>query len=132
MDGGRILRALLTRKMDFVKATDVSVKVARVVALGFAIVGLAGAYQLLLLAPILWVMGTHEALLARHMAHRYAYDGGGYTERGAGEAEVMPQGAPAAGGSPWWRATGPADAGPAAGRRFVIRDQRGVWVIDFD
>ena len=34
MDGGRILRALLTRKMDFVRATDVSVKVARVVAVG--------------------------------------------------------------------------------------------------
>jgi Zn-dependent protease len=140
MDGGRILRALLTRKMDFVKATDVSVKVARVAALGFAVAGLAGAYQLLLLAPILWLMGTHEALLARHMAHRYAYDRGGYTERGDGDPEVMPQGAAAGSGSgsPWWRATGSAGSGgsaasgPAAGRRFVIRDQRGVWVIDFD
>ena len=43
MDGGRILRALLTRKMDFVRATDVSVTVARVAAVGFAIVGLDAA-----------------------------------------------------------------------------------------
>jgi len=134
MDGGRILRALLTRKMDFVRATDASVKVARVVAIAFAIVGLAGAYQLLLLAPVLWVMGTQEALIARHMAHRYAYDVGGYTERADGAPEVVPSGAPAGGGSPWWRATGPAGpSAPFAGaRRFVVRDQGGVWVIDID
>ena len=40
MDGGRILRALLARKMDFVRATDLSVKVARVVAIAFGIVGI--------------------------------------------------------------------------------------------
>ena len=41
MDGGRILRAVLTRKMDFVRATDVSVKVARVAAVAFVLFGLA-------------------------------------------------------------------------------------------
>jgi len=79
MDGGRILRALLTRRLDFVRATDVSVTVARVVAIGFAVYGLAtGAYQLALLAPFLWMMGTQERRLARAMAHTYAYDGDGY------------------------------------------------------
>ena len=43
MDGGRILRALLTRKMDFVRATDVSVRVARVVAIAFGVFGLVSA-----------------------------------------------------------------------------------------
>ena len=43
MDGGRILRALLTRKMDFIQATDVAVKVARVVAIAFALFGLTPA-----------------------------------------------------------------------------------------
>ena len=82
MDGGRILRALLTRKMDFVRATDVSVKVARVVAIAFGVYGLVfGAYQLLFLAPFLWLMGTREQLLARAMADRYAYGRDGYVER---------------------------------------------------
>ena len=65
MDGGRILRAILTRKMDFVRATDVAVGVSRVVAVGFGILGLLGAYQLLVLAPFLWMMGTRERMLAR-------------------------------------------------------------------
>ena len=72
MDGGRILRALLTRKLDFVRATDVAVTVARVVAIGFVLWGLSGAYQLLFLAPFLWMMGTREKQLARMMANRYA------------------------------------------------------------
>src|SRR5215510_758540 len=59
MDGGRILRALLTRRMDFVRATDIAVNVARAVAIGFGIFGLVyGWYQLLVLAPLLWMMGT--------------------------------------------------------------------------
>lgn len=82
MDGGRILRALLTRKMDFVRATDVAVRVARFVAVAFALYGLfAGAYQLLVLAPFLWLMGTREQMLARMMADRYAYTRDGYAER---------------------------------------------------
>jgi Zn-dependent protease len=72
MDGGRILRALLTRRMDFVRATDVAVTVARVAAIGFVLWGLSGAYQLLFLAPFLWMMGTREKQLARMMANRYA------------------------------------------------------------
>lgn len=81
MDGGRILRALLTRKMDFVRATDVSVTVSRAAAIAFAIFGLMGAYQLLILAPLLWIMGTRERMVARMMAHRYVTTGDGYSQR---------------------------------------------------
>ncbi len=71
MDGGRILRAALSKRMDFVRATDLSVTVARVVAITFGVLGLMGAYQLLVLAPFLWLMGTREKMLARMMANDY-------------------------------------------------------------
>jgi Zn-dependent protease len=69
MDGGRILRALLTKRMSYVRATDVAVTVSRVAAVAFAIFGLMGAYQLLFLAPFLWLLGTREKMMAR-MADR--------------------------------------------------------------
>jgi Zn-dependent protease len=81
MDGGRMLRALLTRKYDFVRATDIAVDVSRVAAVAFAIIGLMGAYQLLVLAPFLWFMGTRERMLARMMADQYAYTSDGYRQR---------------------------------------------------
>ncbi|HEY5948632.1 MAG TPA: M50 family metallopeptidase [Kofleriaceae bacterium] len=112
MDGGRILRALLTRRMDFVRATDAAVTVARVVAIGFAIVGLMGPFQLLILAPYLWMMGTQERALARMMADRYVNTRDGYRERRVGDVEVMPRhGAPAL-------------------RQFTIRQRGGRLVIE--
>ena len=86
MDGGRILRAALSKRMSFVRATDLAVTIARVVAVGFVIWGLSsGAYQLLVLAPFLWLMGTREKLIARAMADERA----GY---GGREVEVMDRG----------------------------------------
>jgi Zn-dependent protease len=122
MDGGRILRALLTRKMDFVRATDVSVQVARVVAIGFGIAGLMGAYQLLLLAPFLWMMGTRERILARAMADQYAgYDGRG-GDRGAGPFDRP-------GWHPGGSSRGSYGGGPAV-RRFTVRQVGGRMVIE--
>jgi Zn-dependent protease len=72
MDGGRILRAALAYKLDYVKATDVAVVVARVVTIGFVVIGLAfSMYQLLLLAPFLWMMTSAEQRHAHSMADRY-------------------------------------------------------------
>jgi stage IV sporulation protein FB len=66
MDGGRILRALLVPRFGYVRATDIAVSVARVAAIGFAVLGLtAGMYQLLILAPFLWLMSSRERMLAR-------------------------------------------------------------------
>src|SRR5258706_13745629 len=73
MDGGRILRALLTRKLDFVRATDAAVGVSRAVAIAFAVVGPAGWYQLLFLAPPLWVMGPRRQMPARMLARPHAH-----------------------------------------------------------
>jgi Zn-dependent protease len=116
MDGGRILRALLTRKMDYIRATDTSVKIARVVAIAFAVFGLfTGAYQLLILAPFLWLMGTREQLMARAQADRYAYGRDGYVERTAR----------------WGEPTGRwGGVGPSSMRRFTIRQRDGRMVIE--
>jgi Zn-dependent protease len=120
MDGGRILRALLAPRLGFVRATDVAVTVARVVAIGFAIVGLLGAYQLLLLAPFLWMMGTREAQLARAVPHHER------VRSGAGWGSPF---APAGGG---W--TSPHDPfgrrGPAPIKRYAIRHVNGRVVIE--
>jgi len=116
MDGGRILRALLTRKMDFVRATDVAVTVARVVAVGFVIWGLTGPFQLLLLAPFLWMMGTQEKALARMMADRFVQTREGYRERRYGDVELLPR--------------FPSSGYGAATRRFAIRQRGGRLVIE--
>jgi Zn-dependent protease len=103
MDGGRILRALLSRKLSYVRATDVSVQVARVVAVGFAVIGLGfGMYQLAVLAPFLWMMGTRERELARAIGDDYRGHGAGGFYRG--------------------------DDAPA--RRFTIRQVGGRTVIE--
>jgi Zn-dependent protease len=119
MDGGRILRAALTRRMDFVQATDVAVRVARVVAIGFGVFALLGGpFQLLILAPYLWMMGTQERTLARMMADRYVSTRDGYRERRSGDVEVLPRfGAPGRYGQP-------------AERRFTIRQIGGRLVIE--
>jgi Zn-dependent protease len=66
MDGGRILRAALTTRMSFVRATDVAVAVSRIAAVAFVVGGIVlGAYQLLFLAPFLWLLGSRERMMAR-------------------------------------------------------------------
>jgi stage IV sporulation protein FB len=73
MDGGRILRAALVPALGYVRATDTAVTIARVAAVAFAMLGLAwGMYQLVLLAPFLWMMGTREKQLARIQPDYYA------------------------------------------------------------
>lgn len=66
MDGGRILRASLATKLGHRRATEVAVKISRVVSVGFAVVGLAYMHiQLLLLAGVLWAMASAELRFAR-------------------------------------------------------------------
>jgi Zn-dependent protease len=125
MDGGRILRALLTRRMDFVRATDISVDIARAVAIVFAVVGLAyGAFQLVVLAPLLWIMGSRERMLARAMADRYAghgRGGGDVVRRGDGPFDPP---------SLFTRGAGPSGGRGPEVRRFAVRQVGGRLVIE--
>lgn len=71
MDGGRILRALLSRRLGHLLATEWAVKVSRVLAIAMALVGLFTGYlHLAALAVLLWVMGSSELRLARLQAAR--------------------------------------------------------------
>jgi Zn-dependent protease len=143
MDGGRILRALLTRRMDFVRATDLAVKVARGFAIAFAVLGLTyGAYQLVLLAPVLWMLGSQERWLARRMAEHYVRTRDGYAQRPAsffdGEVDVMPRGfepgwgrGGSGGGRPGARVGNLADAVRGL-PKMRIRQGRAGWVIEVE
>ncbi len=71
MDGGRILRAALARRMSYRAATDLAVKVSRVFVVIFAAGALLlGQLQLALLAGLLWVLGSAERRNASATAYR--------------------------------------------------------------
>lgn len=68
MDGGRILRAAMVRRLGYLRATDTAVVVSRVFVILFAIAGIfAGSLQLVLLAGLLWMMGSAERRAAYTM-----------------------------------------------------------------
>ncbi|HUH00981.1 MAG TPA: M50 family metallopeptidase [Kofleriaceae bacterium] len=69
LDGGRIFRALLQRRTGFLRATEISVAVARVAAVSLGVIGLFTLHlYFVLLAVLLWSMGTAELAVARHNA----------------------------------------------------------------
>jgi Zn-dependent protease len=108
MDGGRILRAILARRMSYLRATEISVKIARVFAVGLAIYGIVTFHlYLALLAVLLWVMSTAELTAARYFGVRY---------RDEPDVEVLPRGA------------GPGDA---RGAHEETRRHRPFWSSGF-
>ena len=71
MDGGRVLRAALTYRFSFRRATEISVKIARAFAIALGVLALAGGQIMLaLLAIVLWMMGTVELRNAQVAGYR--------------------------------------------------------------
>ena len=61
MDGGRVLRSILSFNMDFKKATDIAVRVGHIFALVFAYIGLVyGHIILLFIAVFVYNSATRE------------------------------------------------------------------------
>jgi Zn-dependent protease len=137
MDGGRILRALLTRRFDYVRATDVSVTVSRGLTIAFAAVGLAtGSLQLVVLAPLLWLMSSRERLMARMMGPRPGYyrrNGGGGSGSGSGGGGGRRRGPDAMRPRPWSIVDDDDDHDDHRGggpQRITIRTVGGRWIIE--
>ena len=90
-DGGRILRALLARRRGLVPATELAVKVGRVVCVALGLVGLVvSSFQLVLMAVVLWTMGSAERLAVRLRGGGDDWRGG--PRRVAENVEYLPPG----------------------------------------
>ena len=62
MDGGRVLRALLAKKMDYAKATKIAAQVGQGLALLMGLWGfMSGSWTLVLIATFVWMGAGQES-----------------------------------------------------------------------
>ena len=65
MDGGRVLRAFLAMKLDFLQATTIAARVGQVMAAGFVVVGFFGAPILMFIGIFVFMGAQQELAYAR-------------------------------------------------------------------
>lgn len=64
MDGGRVLRALLAMRMEYVRATQVAASIGQALAFGFGFLGLTGSNPFLVfIAFFVWIGASQEATM---------------------------------------------------------------------
>jgi len=120
MDGGRIFRALLSRKVGFLEATNTATFVARGIAIAMGVLGLVyGQFFIAALAVVLWFMSSAEQMMAERAG------GTGYYGYGGTRADVVPPGA-----EPWVRTRYGSVHRPVATGGFTVRPVNGRLVIE--
>lgn len=68
MDGGRILRALLSFKMDRVRATEIAANLGQVIAVLFFVIGLTGNIILVFIGVFVFFGASGEYMMVRQMS----------------------------------------------------------------